>query len=349
MRILVTGAAGFIGSHLCDWLQQKHEVYAIDNLSSGQTRYISPGCLFSKMDCRDLVKDPLGNDPLTRSCQFIFHLASTVGVRRILEDPKECIENIIESTRAVLGLGIPGIYFSTSEVYGKSMETLSEDSKLILGSKMRWTYAGAKLIGEFLARQAGWKIVRLFNVVGSRQSSAYGAVLPRFVEQALNGEPITVYGDGSQVRTFLDVHDCVEILDRLREAPNFGVVNVGGKAAFTILELANVVKTTLKSDSPIVRVDYEDAYGPEFEECPCRIPNLSKLHTLVGFPNCRCLQNTIFEIAQENQRLEFARCDKDVRTGRKAMLMAERVGSETQLSYRKMHKLRLQATQQAAP
>ena len=110
-----------------------------------------------------------------------------------------------------------------------------------------------------------------------------------------------------------------------------------------------MVKTTLKSDSPIVRVDYEDAYGPEFEECPCRIPNLSKLHTLVGFPNCRCLQNTIFEIAQENQRLEFARCDKDVRTGRKAMLMAERVGSETQLSYRKMRKLRLQATQQAAP
>lgn len=278
------------------------------------------------MDCRDLVNDPCDKYPFSQRCQFIYHLASTVGVRRVLEDPKECMENIIESTRAVLGLGMPGIYFSTSEVYGKNMETLSEDSRVVLGSKMRWAYAGAKLIGEFLARQAGWKIVRLFNVVGSRQSSAYGAVLPRFVEQALNGEPITVYGDGSQVRTFLDVHDCVEILEGLRGAPNFGLVNLGGEAALTILELAKLVKITLRSHSPIVRIDYQNAYGPEFEECPSRVPNLSKLHALVGFPNYRRLQDTIYEIAQQKYPSKFERHAPDLRAGQETQANGEETG-----------------------
>ena len=276
MKILITGGAGFIGSHLAERLKgDGHEVIVYDRRDDGHWR----GSWDYVGDCRT-IWDVLPN---SKKPEFIYHLAATVGVKRVLEDPKECIENNIESLRAVLGLGIPGIFASTSEVYGRNESELREDSEIIYSSKTRWSYAASKLIGEWLAKQAGWKTVRFFNVVGPRQSTDYGAVLPKFVKQCLDGTPMTIYGDGSQVRTFLDVRDCVQMLDALRDK-DFDVVNVGGSHIRSVHQLATDVWMTLRPEDmviPICEVPYSDAYPEGFEECPRRVPNLEKLNSLL--------------------------------------------------------------------
>lgn len=231
---------------------------------------------------------------------FIYHLASTVGVRNVLADPKEAIENIIESTRAVLSLGIPGMYFSTSEVYGRNTEDLSESSGIHLSSKVRWSYAGAKLICEWLALEAGWKVIRPFNVVGPRQNMAYGAVLPSFVGQWLKGEKLTVHGTGEQVRTFIDVQDFVKIVDELREK-DFDVLNVGGIHKLTIRDLAHKVNWTLGEDCGIEYKPYSDVFPAGFEECNRRVPDLTKLHGLIGQREYKPLSQTIVELAKEKR------------------------------------------------
>lgn len=289
-RILVTGGAGFIGSHLAARLSFNHRVTVLDR-NITDSPFLNEYCHVVQADCRQ------GHGPST-GFDFIYHLASTVGVRNVLADPKEAIENIIESTRAVLSLGIKGMYFSTSEVYGRNEEDLREDSEIRLSSKTRWSYAGAKLICEWLALEAGWKVVRPFNVVGPRQNLAYGAVLPNFVGQWLKSEPLTVYGDGQQIRTFIDVQDFVQIVDELREK-DFDVLNVGGVHKLTIMDLAHKVNLTLGDDFGVVRLPYSDVFPAGFEECQRRVPDLTKLHSLIGKREYKSLNKTIVELARE--------------------------------------------------
>lgn len=286
MRILVTGGAGFIGGHLCKLLASSRALTVVDVKAEAKDAPI--GQYYWKIDCREMPQD--------REYDFVYHLAATVGVANVLRDPRECMDNNIESLKAVLGLGVPGMFFSTSEVYGKTSGPLSEDSAIEFTSKVRWSYAASKLIGEWMALQAGWKVIRPFNVIGPRQSTSYGAVLPTFVKQALAGEPITVYGDGSQVRTFIDVRDFVEIVDTLREA-EFDVCNVGGPYALTILELAEKVRDVLGSRSTIKLVPYEKAYTEGFEECRERIPDLTRMKALAGEMKFRPLSETITDLA----------------------------------------------------
>jgi UDP-glucose 4-epimerase len=287
MRVLITGGAGFIGSHLADrLLSQDHEVVVLDNLSTGKRENVPKYADFYEVDCRNTRVLRNASD----GCDYVYHLASTVGVNKVLEDPKECIENIIKSTQSVLSLGLPGMDFSTSEVYGKNTNILREDSDLIYSNKSRWSYATSKLIGEWLAASAKWKTVRLFNIVGPRQIPGY--VFSNFIQQARSGKDLTVYGTGEQVRTFIDVRDTVEILDILRDK-QFDVVNVGAAHTLSMYELAKTIKRTLNSTSEIVHVPYTQAYPDGFEECNSRVPDLSKLRSLIGNYEYRAIETTI--------------------------------------------------------
>ena len=290
-RILVTGGAGFIGGHLMQkLLDEGHTPVVIDNLSTGFKENIPEGVTAYFEDCRDTDALKIA----AQSCEFVYHLASTVGVEKVLKDPQACIKNVIESTQSVLNLGIPGMDFSTSEVYGKNLSILSEDSDLVYSSKARWSYAVSKLITEWLVKAAGWKTVRLFNIVGPRQSLGY--VFSNFIRQARENRDLRVYGSGSQIRTFLDVRDAVDILSQLREK-TFDVVNVGGKHTMTVDCLAETIKTVTKSDSRIVHVPYRDAYSEgfetSFEDCQARIPDLTRLHGLIGDYKYRPLEQTM--------------------------------------------------------
>lgn len=303
-KVFITGIAGFIGSHLAERLiAQGHKVSGIDNLSSGKAENIVgiKGINFYNCDCRNLAKLKCIISEVKPD--FIYHLAATVGVKRVLDDPKECIENNIDSTRNILGFGIPGIYASTSEVYGKTDKVLSENAPLIYSSKSRWSYAASKLIGEYLVQATkGWKSVRFFNVVGPRQSSSYGAVLPTFVKQSLDKKKLTVYGNGKQVRTFIDVRDCSEILDRLKDK-YFDVVNIGGNTVLSIYDLAvAVIECTssiiVPSNYRIETVTYKDAYPEGFEECTYRVPSLGKLESLLPVVPSTSLKKTILDLAE---------------------------------------------------
>lgn len=310
----MTGGAGFIGSHLARYLLSKgHKVVILDNLSSGKLENVPVAdvdCHFA--DCQN--KQALRN--AADGCDYVYHCASTVGVQKVLRDPAACIQNILDSTRAVLKLGIPGMYFSTSEVYGKrggpwQWETdgneLAEDSECILTSAPRWAYAAAKLTGEWLAMDTErylsrekWQVVRLFNVIGPNQNPAYGAVFPRFIQQALEDRPLTIYGDGSQVRTFTSVHDVVRILDTLR-GKTFNVVNVGSTNTLSICQLAIHIKELTDSKSELEYVAYNKAYPSGFEECPSRIPDLNKLRSIIGEFSFTPLETMIQEVAHGRQ------------------------------------------------
>lgn len=295
MKILVTGGAGFIGSHLVELLlEEGHEPIVIDDLSTGHLSNVPDNVPYLIGDCADakeLAK-------ISKGCEFVYHLASTVGVDKVLSNPKECIENIVRSSQAVFGLGIPGMEFSTSEVYGKNTHILTEGEDLIYSSKTRWSYAASKLISEWLASAAGWKTVRLFNIVGPRQNLGY--VFSNFVHQAGRGLPITVYGSGEQIRTFIDVRDTVKILEHLR-TQEFDVVNVGAAHTLSMRELAKTIKRVTRSYSPIEIVPYDKAYKQGFDECPSRIPDLTKLHQMIGDMDHRPIEQTILATAYEDQ------------------------------------------------
>jgi UDP-glucose 4-epimerase len=299
-RALITGGAGFIGSHLSEALLERGDaVQVIDDLSTGSMRNI----IHLKGHPRfSYMLDTVMNRPLmlelVDQADVVFHLAAAVGVRLIVEQPVRTIETNIKATELVLDLCAhkqkPVLLASTSEVYGKlDRPVFSEEGDLVLGptSRARWCYAASKIIDEFLAK-AHFKekglptvIVRLFNTIGPRQTGQYGMVVPRFVCQALLGQPITVYGDGTQRRSFTWVGDVVNTMIALIQTPRaYGeIFNLGRTTDITIYELAVLVKELTGSRSTIEFVPYERAYEVGFEDMPRRLPDISKVQRLVGY------------------------------------------------------------------
>jgi UDP-glucose 4-epimerase len=300
VKALLTGGAGFIGSHLAEQLLDLgHEVAVLDDLSTGSAENIThlkgrPG--FSYV-IDTVTNEPLLAEMIDRS-DVVFHLAAAVGVKLIVERPVHTIETNVHGTEVVLKHANKKkklvFIASTSEVYGKSADVpFREGADVVLGAsvKHRWAYACSKLIDEFLAL-AYWKekklpvvIVRLFNTVGPRQTGQYGMVLPTFVRQALAGQPITVFGDGTQSRSFTYVADVVDALIKLSQEPRAigEVYNVGNTEEVTMSDLAERVKRMAKSDSPIHYVPYDEAYEAGFEDMPRRVADISKLHALIGY------------------------------------------------------------------
>jgi UDP-glucose 4-epimerase len=300
LRVLITGGAGFIGSHLADaYLQRGDHVYVIDDLSTGKIENIQHLKGQSRFH---YTIDTVHNQPVTAElvdqCDVIFHLAAAVGVKLIVESPVRTIETNVRGTEVVLSLANKKkkkvLVASTSEVYGLSSDVpFREDGNLVMGAttKGRWSYACSKAIDEFLAL-AYWRekklptiIVRLFNTVGPRQTGQYGMVIPTFVKQALSGRPITVYGDGNQSRCFGYVGDIVGALVKLMDHDDSvgQVFNIGSNQEISIVELAQRVKELTQSDSEIVFVPYDEAYEEGFEDMPRRVPDISKVSSLVGF------------------------------------------------------------------
>jgi UDP-glucose 4-epimerase len=320
---LITGGAGFIGSHLAERLLERgDQVLLMDNLSTGSMENIRH---LKKYDRMHYFLEPLGNRQLLAElvdeADVIFHLAAAVGVKLIVESPVRTIETNVNGTQMVLEAAVRKrkLVFaaSTSEVYGKNTNVpFHEDADLVLGptTKGRWSYAASKALDEFLALSY-WKekrlpviIARLFNTVGPRQTGRYGMVLPNFVRQALEGSPITVYGTGQQSRCFCDVRDAVEALLRLAETDQAigEVVNVGNDHEITMEDLAHLVKQQTGSSSPIEFIPYDQAYEPGFEDMFRRVPCLDKLQQLTGFRPTTKLPEIIDRVAEyQNRKKEF--------------------------------------------
>jgi UDP-glucose 4-epimerase len=301
---LVTGGAGFIGSHLSQYLlQHGHTVYALDNLSTGTIDNIAEIRANAEIrDCFHFVRDDIMNesvlDRLMAQADIVVHLAAAVGVQLIVEKPVHTIETNIMGSEVVLKTalryGCRVMLASTSEVYGKGVKIpFNEDDDVLLGntSKSRWAYAASKMIDEFLGlayhQEYGLDVVpfRLFNTVGARQTGRYGMVIPRFVQQALGGEAIRVFGDGTQSRCFCDVRDVVQAIYGLSlhdEAPG-KLFNIGSNEEISIMELAKKVKELSGSASDIALIPYSEAYPPGFEDMQRRMPDNTKIHGLLGW------------------------------------------------------------------
>ena len=300
MRVLITGGAGFVGSHLAEALLERgDEVFVLDDLSTGSIDNIAhlKGRPTFHYTIDSVTNEPLLAEMIDR-CDTVVHLAAAVGVKLIVEAPVRTIETNVHGTEVVLKHANKKkklvLIASTSEVYGKSaIVPFAEDADLVLGptTKHRWAYACSKMIDEFLAL-AYWKerklpviIVRLFNTVGPRQTGQYGMVVPNFVRQALSGEPITVFGDGTQSRSFTYVGDVVRAVVALINEPRAvgGVFNIGNGREISILDLAARIKAMTGSSSPIVKIPYDQAYEAGFEDMPRRVPDISKIRALVGY------------------------------------------------------------------
>ncbi len=300
MRHLITGGAGFIGSHLSEALLKRgDEVFVLDDLSTGSVENIRHlktherfHYFFDSITNKQLLAE------LVDESDVVFHLAAAVGVRLIVESPVRTLETNVYGTQLVLDAASKKkklvVTASTSEVYGKSEKVpFHEDADLVLGATTmsRWSYAASKALDEFLAlsywreRKQPVLVVRFFNTVGPRQIGRYGMVLPNFVRQALDGKPITIFGTGRQSRCFCDVRDTVEAVQRLIATDRAvgEVVNIGTDEEITIEGLAHVVKQRTRSDSPITHIPYDQAYEPGFEDMLRRVPSLDKLQRLTGF------------------------------------------------------------------
>ncbi len=306
MHYLITGGAGFIGSHLADALLERgHQVSIIDDLSTGSIRNIAH--LRKHPRFRYVVDTMLKASLLAElvdEADAIFHLAAAVGVNLIIESPVHTIETNIQCTELLLQAAAKKkkkvLITSTSEVYGKSTAIpFSEDGDLVLGAttRGRWSYACSKAIDEFLAiaywreRRLPTVVVRLFNTVGPRQTGQYGMVVPRFVSQALAGEPITIYGDGTQTRCLTHVSDTVRALTALMEtdATVGEVFNVGSDQEITILALAERIRQMVGSSSELAFVPYAVAYASNFEDMARRLPCLKKIRQAIGWAPTRSI------------------------------------------------------------
>ena len=300
MRVLITGGAGFVGSHLAEaLLQAGHSVQVIDDLSTGtidNITHLKPHPKFRYMI--DTVFNESLTAELVDAADVVFHLAAAVGVKLIVERPVHTIETNVHGTEVVLRHAVKKsktvFIASTSEVYGKSTDIpFREDADLVLGAttRHRWAYACSKMLDEFHAlayykeRKLPVVVFRLFNTVGPRQTGQYGMVLPNFVRQALAGDPITVFGDGTQSRSFTYVGDVVRaLLELMAEPAAIGqVINIGNVEEVTIRGLAERVKAATRSASEIVTIPYDQAYESGFEDMPRRVPDLTKIRAMVGY------------------------------------------------------------------
>jgi nucleoside-diphosphate-sugar epimerase len=320
MRVLITGGAGFVGSHLSEALLERgDEVFILDNLSTGSIENV----VHLKGNPRfHYTIDTVSNEPvlaeLIDRCDIVVHLAAAVGVKLIVEQPVHTIETNVHGTEVVLKHANKKkklvLIASTSEVYGKSTEVpFREDADLVLGptAKHRWAYACSKMIDEFLAL-AYWKerklpviVVRLFNTVGPRQTGQYGMVIPNFVRQALAGQPITVFGDGTQSRSFTYVGDVVKAMVALIDEPRAigQVFNIGNGKEISIRQLAEKVKQLTGSQSEIVLVPYEKAYEAGFEDMPRRVPDIGRIQSLVGYQPTVELDETLTRVIEHFRQL----------------------------------------------
>lgn len=318
MRCLITGGAGFIGSHLADELLARgHAVHVLDDLSTGAVDNFShlkqnPRFAYTidSATNRSLVAE------LVDMSDVVYHLAAAVGVELIVESPARTIDTNVHCTEVLLDQAAkkqkPVFVASTSEVYGKSTAVpFSEDIDLVLGPTNigRWSYAISKALDECLAL-AYWKerrlptvVGRLFNTVGPRQTGRYGMVVPRFVRQALAGQPLTVYGDGTQRRVFCHVRDVTEVLVDLMERDDvYGeVFNIGGTEEVSIAELADLVRALADSDSEVLIVPYDDAYEPGFEDMTRRVPNIDKIRSRTGWEPKLSLHDIITDVIEHHR------------------------------------------------
>ncbi|MGF1573039.1 MAG: NAD-dependent epimerase/dehydratase family protein [Sumerlaeia bacterium] len=320
--ILLTGGAGFIGGHLAErLLKEGKRVVVMDNLSTGRfaniehldREYSAEGqfkFIFESVLHERVVED------LMRECDEVYHLASAVGVQLIMEQPVQTIETIVGGTSVVLKYAAryrrKTMIFSTSEVYGKSNDVpFREDGDRLEGptTRHRWAYACAKAMDEFLAL-AHYKqthqpvtIVRLFNTAGPRQTGHYGMVIPRFVNSALKGEPLTVYGTGEQSRCFCHVHDVVNAVTNLMQHPKAigQVFNIGSTTEITIQHLAEKVIKLTGSSSTIETIPYKIAYQEGFEDMQRRQPSIDKIHALTGWKPTKTLDDVIQDVAEEKR------------------------------------------------
>ncbi len=301
MKVMVTGGAGFIGSHLADALVSRGvDVTILDDLSTGRLENISH--LLDRGTVRfvegSVLDEALVRD-LVRSMDRVFHLAAAVGVRRVVERPLESLLNNVSGAEIILRTSHEAdvekvVLFSSSEVYGKAADRpLKENDDSILGTSSisRWGYAASKAVDEFLAfayhQEKGLPVVvvRCFNTCGPRQVGRYGMVIPRLVQQALRGEPLTVFGDGAQTRCFSYVGDVVRGVMMLADSRRTEgeVFNIGTDTEVTILELAERICAITKSDSLIEKIPYDKVYGQPFEDVRRRVPDLSKIQDYVGY------------------------------------------------------------------
>jgi UDP-glucose 4-epimerase len=316
---LVTGGAGFIGSHLTETLlAEGHRVLVIDNLSTGRWENIEHLARHPQFHfARASIEEAVVLDRMASESQVIFHLAAAVGVKLIVERPVHTIETNIRGTEHVLDTALRyrcrTLLASTSEVYGKGVKVpFAEDDDVLLGptSKSRWGYAASKMIDEFLARayvaEYGADIVcaRLFNTVGARQSGQYGMVIPRLVQQALKGEPLTVYGDGRQTRCFCDVRDVVRALIALATAneANGCIINVGSEEEVSIAELAQRIIKLTGSASEIRFVPFHEVYTPGFEDMQRRVPDTRRIETMLGWRPTWKLNEILSSVIEHERR-----------------------------------------------
>ncbi|MGZ4387728.1 MAG: NAD-dependent epimerase/dehydratase family protein [Gaiellaceae bacterium] len=322
-KALITGGAGFIGSHLAELLLDGgYEVYALDDLSTGSrdnVDHLSERTGFHLVV--ESVLKPTVVSELVDKCDIVFHLAAAVGVKLIVQEPVRTLVTNIQGTETVLEycnrFGKRVLVASTSEVYGdhREQEALGESSRRIYGptTTRRWAYAESKAIDEFLAlayhqeRQLDCIIVRLFNTVGPRQSGQYGMVIPAFVQNALAGRPLEVHGDGTQTRCFCHVSDTIVALKRLMEAPVAGeIVNVGNPAPIAILELASRIIELTRSQSPIEFVPYERVYGQGIEDMLHRIPSIERVGELIGWRPTRSLEQILGDVIEHARHAPLA-------------------------------------------
>lgn len=325
-RCVVTGGAGFIGSHLVDALLDRGcHVTAIDNLSTGSTSNLDQAALNPKFKFVELnVSDLDAMEPHVAGCDVFFHLASYVGVKLAAVTSSQTILNNLRSIDAILSLVSRHkprfVLTSTSEIYGKALDAmngpdaLSEDADRVYGSTEihRWSYAGIKAVEEFLTlakhqeEDVHTVIVRLFNIIGPRQIGRHGPVVPRFVDQALAGDDITIYGSGEQRRCFTSVHDAVDAMLLLasRDDTAGEVFNVGGCAPVSMRELAELVVSLTGSHAAVQFVPYESAYGKKFEDVITRVPDTSKLESWTGFTIDRTLESVLREIVAAHPSLQ---------------------------------------------